>query len=287
MTQLFITKTKTADKQKIAHLIATVNSDPSRQCLHCDQEEAGILDEMAMLEVPFEESFTVAWDGDLLVGVLGADLALERDRAWLWGPFIAGVDWQETADLLYNHFLTRIAYDASQLYQFLNIANEQGRAFYQAKGFEETKISHVYQAHPPATAHSEPFPEITPPQWRSFIALHEATFPTTYFNGRQIIERLGKENKVFVQADGEDVFGYVYANVEPTEGFIHFLAVREEARGQGIGKGLLMTAVSWLFNKQKVPQIGLVVDDENNARQLYERCGFGLLFSGVGLKKET
>ena len=283
---LLITSARSADKQNIARLIASVNSSPVHHCLHCDQEEKGVLNELAMLEVPMEESFVAAWDGEQMVGVLGADLALERDRAWLWGPFVVGADWQKTAAALYDHLINHFLPPMQQLNQFLNAANEQGRAFYRQQGFKETKTSHVYRALPSARPVREPLPEMAPPQWRSFIALHETTFPTTYYSGREIIERLGKQDKVFVHAAGESVSGYVYANVEPTEGFIHFLAVREEMRGQGIGEGLLMTAVSWLFHKQKVPQIGLVVDDQNNARRLYEKSGFSLLHSGVGLRKE-
>lgn len=286
MAQLIIKQAVSADKQKIARFIASINNQPAHHCLHCDQEKAGILDEMAVLEVPLEESFVVAWKGEEMAGVFGADVTAERDRAWLWGPFIAGDNWQETAEALYDHFLGLFSPPLSQLTQFLNLANEQGQAFFYDKGYVEVKTSHVYQALPPVSQRIEPFPEITPPQWRSFIALHEATFPGTYFTGRQIIERLGKKEKVFVCAEGEDVLGYIFANVEPTEGFVHFLAVREDSRGQGIGKRLLMTAVSWLFKKQKVAQIGLVVDDENNARRLYEKCGFQLLFSGIGLRKE-
>jgi hypothetical protein len=287
MTYLLIISARSADKQKIAHLIASLNSDPAHHCLHCDQEEAGILEEIKLLEVLMEESFLVVWDGEKMVGVLGADLTIERDRAWLWGPFIVDVDWNKTAAALHTHFTNHFQPQIQQLNQFLNAANEQGRAFYLSQGFKETKISHVYQALPPACSVTEPLPEIMPPQWRSFITLHEETFPTTYYSGREIIERLGKQDKVFVCADGETVSGYVYANVEPTEGFIHFLAVREEMRGQGIGERLLLTAVSWLFNRHHVPQVGLVVDDQNNARRLYEKSGFHLLYTGVGLRKES
>jgi GNAT superfamily N-acetyltransferase len=286
MVELLVNNATPKDKQKIAHLIAAVNSQPAHHCLHCDQKEAGILDEMAALEVPLEESFVVAKIGREIVGIFGADVTAEKDRAWLWGPFISGVDWQETAELLYDHFQKLFSPPLSQVTHFLNLANEQGQAFFRAKGFQEMKTTHVYQALPPTLPATDPFPEINPPEWRSFIALHEATFPGTYFSGRQIIERLGKKDKVFVCAEGDNVLGYVYANVEPTEGYIHFLGVEAESRGQGIGKGLLMTAVSWLFNKQKVPQVGLAVDDENNARRLYERCGFNLLYTGIGLRKE-
>lgn len=286
MTQRLITNAKSADIHQIAQVIAKINSDPAHHCLHCDQETAGILEEIKLLEIPVEESFVVVWDGEQMVGVLGADVAGERDRAWLWGPFIGNADWQETAEALYNYLTTELLSPMKELNQFLDTANEQGIAFYESLGFKELKKSHVYQAFPPAEPVTEPSPEMTPPQWKTFIALHEETFPNSYFSGREIIERLGKQDKVFVQADGDTVLGYVYANVEPTEGFIHFLGVREEMRGRGIGRSLLTTAVSWLFNQQKVPQVGLVVDDENNARRLYERSGFGLLYSGVGLRKE-
>lgn len=286
MTDLLITTPKTADKQQIVQLIASLNNQPAHQCLHCDQEEAGILEEINLLEVPIEEAFSVAWDGDEIIGVLGVDLSAERDRAWLWGPFIKGNDWQKTADALHDHFNNQFQSTLKQLNQFLNLANVQARSYYLSRGFQETKTSHVYQTLPPGPSITDPYPEMTPPEWRSFIALHEQTFPTTYFSGRQIIERLGKQDKVFTCAQGENILGYVYANVEPSEGFIHFLAVQKENRGQGIGKKLLTTAVSWLFNKHNVPQVSLVVDDENDARHLYQKAGFNLLHSGVGLKKE-
>ena len=102
MTSLLITSARSADKPQIAQLIASVNSSPAHHCLHCDQEEKGILNELAMLEVPMEESFVAAWDGEQMVGVLGADLALERDRAWLWGPFVVGAERKNTPPTPYG-----------------------------------------------------------------------------------------------------------------------------------------------------------------------------------------
>lgn len=84
------------------------------------------------------------------------------------------------------------------------------------------------------------------------------------------------------------MLGYIYAVVDDADenlGYIEYVGVAEQARGQGIGGKLLRTALIWLFSEKDVREVGLNVDDTNtNARGLYEKVGFRLKYSGVNLR---
>ncbi|MCX6042163.1 MAG: GNAT family N-acetyltransferase [Caldilinea sp.] len=83
--------------------------------------------------------------------------------------------------------------------------------------------------------------------------------------------------------------GYVAAslNDSPREGSIDLLAVDASVRNQGYGRRLLLTAAHWLIQERGMPRVGLTVRDMRaDARQLYQRSGFALLYTGVGYSRE-
>jgi ribosomal protein S18 acetylase RimI-like enzyme len=93
---------------------------------------------------------------------------------------------------------------------------------------------------------------------------------------------------VFVAVEKDEVVGFAVVSVDQSSatGEVQFLGVREDQRGQGYGKQLLLSATNWLLDKTNVPKIALnVADDLANARGLYESVGFTLKFTGVGLRK--
>jgi ribosomal protein S18 acetylase RimI-like enzyme len=78
------------------------------------------------------------------------------------------------------------------------------------------------------------------------------------------------------------VVGYVYAGIEPMSwkelrdeaGFIHDVAVSEDARGRGIATALVEEAMRW-FAERHVPRVVLWTAAPNAAaRRLFERLGF-------------
>jgi len=91
-----------------------------------------------------------------------------------------------------------------------------------------------------------------------------------------------KDNVVFV-ADGDGaIAGYVWAALEPLSwkelrgpaGFIHDLAVAEDARRRGVGTQLMQTAIDWL-REQGAPRVILWTAAPNEAAQaLFRRFGF-------------
>jgi ribosomal protein S18 acetylase RimI-like enzyme len=87
---------------------------------------------------------------------------------------------------------------------------------------------------------------------------------------------------VFVAEEDGQVMGYVYAALEPLSwkelrgpaGFIHDVAVREDARRSGIAGRLLEAAVEWL-REHGAPRVILWTAAPNAAAQaLFRRLGF-------------
>jgi ribosomal protein S18 acetylase RimI-like enzyme len=87
---------------------------------------------------------------------------------------------------------------------------------------------------------------------------------------------------IFVAEENGEVTGYVYAALEPLSwkelrgpaGFIHDIAVRDEARRSGVATRLLEAAVAWL-REHDAPRVILWTAAPNAAAQgLFRRIGF-------------
>lgn len=90
------------------------------------------------------------------------------------------------------------------------------------------------------------------------------------------------DGAVFVADDEGTITGYVYAALEPLSwkelrgaaGFIHDVAVSEEARGAGVGRELMQAAIAWL-RERGAPRVILWTAAPNEAaRTLFKSLGF-------------
>lgn len=87
---------------------------------------------------------------------------------------------------------------------------------------------------------------------------------------------------VFVAEDDGEIAGYIYVALEPLSwkelrgpaGFVHDVAVREEARGAGVAKQLLTAGIEWL-REQGAPRVILWTAAPNEgAQRLFRSLGF-------------
>ncbi|HEX8255009.1 MAG TPA: GNAT family N-acetyltransferase [Thermoanaerobaculia bacterium] len=90
------------------------------------------------------------------------------------------------------------------------------------------------------------------------------------------------DNRVLVAEIDGTIAGYIYAALEPLSwkelrgpaGFIHDIAVTEEARGSGIAAQLMDAAIEWLRSR-KAPRVILWTAAPNaTAQRLFRRLGF-------------
>jgi ribosomal protein S18 acetylase RimI-like enzyme len=91
------------------------------------------------------------------------------------------------------------------------------------------------------------------------------------------LECEGRAQRVFVATSPVDEpVGYISCQVDRASGLgqIGLVGVREEARGSGVGRGLVLKALDW-FEDQGAKEIGVFTQGRNRAAQrLYQRCGF-------------
>ncbi|MBI5565153.1 MAG: GNAT family N-acetyltransferase [Chloroflexi bacterium] len=295
MNDIVIKPAHREDFEIISKLIADQNKMPATHCIQSDtsEDDQGIQRELAGLDLSSALRFVVALQADRLIGALGCELDEELGRGWMRGPFIAAdvADWDTLAAALLPELSALLPPAIHWLDSFLNIANTRGNAFYLSQDFHQLRLSHVYVAAAPDRPLDLPgsCSTIKPQQAQAFIDLHQTIFPQTYATGQRILDQLDDNHQVFVYARKDEVLGYLYAALEDSsgDGAIEFVGVMADARGQGIGRQLLQTALQWLFEIKHVPQATLVVNDNlTNARALYERVGFRLKYTGVHARQE-
>ena len=91
-----------------------------------------------------------------------------------------------------------------------------------------------------------------------------------------------EDNVVFVAERDGAVAGYVWAALEPLSwkelrgpaGFIHDVAVAEEARRSGVGTRLMQAAFDWLRERGAPRVILWTAAPNEGARTLFRRLGF-------------
>ncbi len=295
MNNIIIRPAYREDFEIIARLIADQNKQPETHCIQSDTgaEYQSIQRELMQLDLSAALCFVAAFRDDQLIGVVGSELDEELGRGWLRGPFIAAGtdDWDSAASALLQGLLARLPPAIHWLDSFLNIANTRGNAFYLNHGFRQLRLVHVYVAAAPKQPVdlTSPCETLTPQQAQALIALHQTVFPQTYATGQRILDKLDDDHQVFVCTQSGELLGYLYAAIEEGsgDGSVEFVGVRADARGRGIGRQLLHTALRWFFEVKQVPQATLVVNDNlTNARSLYESVGFRLKYTGVQARKE-
>ncbi|HSP34726.1 MAG TPA: GNAT family N-acetyltransferase [Thermoanaerobaculia bacterium] len=87
---------------------------------------------------------------------------------------------------------------------------------------------------------------------------------------------------VFVAEDDGAIAGYVWAALEPLSwkelrgpaGFVHDVAVTEEARSSGVGTKLMQAAIDWLRGRGAPRVIVWTAAPNETAKAMFHRLGF-------------
>lgn len=269
--------------KELAAFIARLNQEKQHHVGFCGEQEVEIegtlIEEFSDLELG--TSFVVAYEHERIIGALGFDVDLERGVAEVWGPFIEEESrWNDLAHELWRAGTNQLGDKVTTLHGFYNEENKQALQF--MDGIPSTYLhTHLVLVCTRSSFAYEPahtLQEFTPDYVNAFIALHDASFPNTYYSGQEIISRLGVDHRIFIAVDHEQsLLGYVYveADCDAQEGNIEFIAVSPHAQGQGLGTSLIQEAMRFLLLDRKIDEISLCVEDENGkAISLYQKAGF-------------
>lgn len=95
--------------------------------------------------------------------------------------------------------------------------------------------------------------------------------------GRDIVRKLGEQPELFLVAeDSGSIAGSVMAGFDGHRGWLYYLAVNPELRGQSIGRSLVRAAEDLLLQRG-CPKVNLMVRTGNEAvLEFYRQLGYGV-----------
>src|SRR5690606_24734425 len=134
----------------------------------------------------------LAVEDTTIIGFLGVDASSEIKRAWLHGPFADAEAWNTVADALYMQAKTEgcIPDWVTEEELFADAANTHIAAFADRHGFTPgTPQASLRLGRDDYRKNTEPndtssvqIVELSEPRHLAFIALHDLTFPKTYYS---------------------------------------------------------------------------------------------------------
>jgi GNAT superfamily N-acetyltransferase len=293
MENILLRGAERGDYGDLARWIVELSQAPEQHCLHSWAGESAdaLCGQLLSYLDDAELSYVLAFRRGELIGAMGSEYDQELGRGWLHGPHVTAGAWEAIGAALFARLLAELPASIAQLDAYLNVANARGRRFYSERGFEERdNLSYDFWLTPAdrvVSAEKRCGP-LGRSHEASFIDLYQALFPGAYYSGERIVRMMGTSHQVLIADHGGDVIGFVIASVDQSVsgGEIQFLGVREDRRGQGHGRRLLLSPIDWLLEQAKVSHVCLNVGEGMvRARHLYESVGFKLQFTGVGLQR--
>ena len=119
--------------------------------------------------------------------------------------------------------------------------------------------------------------DLTPDQHDAAIALwHEAGLTRPWNDPVADLHRAldGPASTVLAALDGPRLLGTAMVGHDGHRGWVYYLAVRPDARRQGVGRGLLSACEDWVRDRD-VPKLQLMLRHTNaEARAFYEALGY-------------
>jgi ribosomal protein S18 acetylase RimI-like enzyme len=275
------------DLREVATFVAALQAEPTSHVAYLGSEADGIAAELLALEPRGLEAVLVARRRADLLGVLAADWSDDPPRVWWFGPFVAsGEGFDAVADALLRAGRALLPAEVTQEEFAVDRRSEVVAAFARRHGFAAgegssalltTDLAGVRLPTPGDGDPGGPDLRIEPLDrgTRAAVAgLHDRLFPGTHTPG----ERLDRDPERVVLAATRDgvVLGYVAAERQQDgAGYVDFLGVDEPARGQGIGRRLVVAACERLRDDLGCSLAHLTVRESNlAARRLYTSIGF-------------
>src|SRR5215207_3209574 len=198
--------------EELVHFVARLNSDGEHHIGFFGEGEADVRASLAECLIPPSENFTMAYDGDQLVGVFGVDADPEINRAWLFGPLVEHADWHDVADKLYAKVLPRIPVEIRDYDLFCDVQNTRLEAFAVRHGFplssENAVLTLSRDKYSPAAGRESKITAYDKTFFEQFEKLHKTLFPNPYLTARQMVEKINETHQLFLAVENDQLRGY-------------------------------------------------------------------------------
>ncbi|MGA8047317.1 MAG: GNAT family N-acetyltransferase [Dermatophilaceae bacterium] len=263
-------------------LIVDRQSSPATACAYLGTTPDGVRAELDDLDVPWRRTLRVAVDDTgSVVGAVLADWDEETGRSWIHGPWARDdTVWPGAAPALLDAAVALTPGMVQDHEVSASPAHEQLAALAASRGWTPSEVNYVYVART-ADGWAEPPATVRPAQdgdLAAVTAIHDEAFPGTYATARRLLSDADRVTFVLTdRADGADtVLGYASAEIQADgDGYLDFIALSSEARGRGLGAGLLSAIGQAVLAASPNGCVNLTVKASNApAVALYERFGF-------------
>ena len=240
-----------------------------------------LAEELDDLDVPWQETVRVALDDTgAVVGTVLLDWDDETSRSWVHGPWTRDeAAWDAAAEALLDAAIEQTPTAIEDHEVSAAPAHERMSALVASRGWTASEVTIVYVARS-ADGWPDPPPTVraaTEDDLDAVTAIHDLAFPGTYATARRLLTDPERITVVLADTrDGAPVLGYASAEIHADgEGYLDFIALAPQARGQGRGAGLLGAIGRAGLAAAPAGSLALTVGESNApAVALYERFGF-------------
>lgn len=242
---------------------------------YCGKVKSEIKSSVEELINEGNEFYVASLDNEIL-GVMGYEYY--NNTAEIWGPFV----------LEYNVKILKNLWDRinqkinnnSKYISNINEKNYNAIRFYKENDFKfagrgQTMILDLKNYN---SVDNNEIKMLSEDNFKSFIKLHDKTFPSTYYNGNDIVNILNDNNVVFIIKKHNILIGYIFITIDKdyNEGDIEFIGIDEMYRHKGYGRDLMNMALNY-FKRHRILELQLWVNSDNKrAINLYNSVGFKL-----------
>jgi ribosomal protein S18 acetylase RimI-like enzyme len=269
------------DLDAVVALLAVEQPQPERNVPLLGNDASAIRADIESLEPAWNEAAFVARDskGAGIVAVAFAEWSDDPARVWVYGPWVARDDsaWNAQAPALLDAVLGATPDHLTEYELSGDVANVRLARLAAARGLQASEVNLAlaldfadaasWMVDPRVRhARADDEPLIAP--------LHDAEFPNTYASAAQLVA--GADDRVVLIADDGAFRGYAAGRVMPDgEGYVDFVGVTPDARGEGLGRALVTSIVAELATRGGRPRVCLTVQEHRApARALYNSLGF-------------
>lgn len=268
-----VSPTPTQVEEALTLLVAQ-QVDPATATAYLGRTREGVAAELADQDQPWPQTARVAVRDGAVVGVASVEWDEEVGRAWIMGPWAADAEaWAASARALVEAMIAQTPSSIADHEISSAPANVRMATLAETLGWKRGAVNYAYVARSADgwPADDERVRPATTDDLTWLGPLHEQAFPATYNTARQLVE--DDELLTLVLDDGS---GYASGRVQPDgDGYLDFIAIVPEARGQGLAVPLLARIGRALIERSPHHNVNLTVLESNAAAvRLYEGFGF-------------
>ncbi|WP_264739170.1 GNAT family N-acetyltransferase [Cytobacillus firmus] len=195
-----------ANLMQASEFIAEMNALPACHIGYLGTSPNDIYQSLEEMNRDAESAAFIIREGDDLAGFLGADADLNKGTAELWGPFVQE---NELMRLLWEKALQYFEGKLHAYFLFADASNHTASEFASENGFMLQSAQTCMELKDNSSNGLRKV-SLLPIHYHSeFIHLNDTVFPHTYYSGKEIIERMNDDHKVYTSLDEDGFNGYL------------------------------------------------------------------------------